>query len=232
MVRKQDLYNKAVALRRKGFSYNEILEHVSVARSTISRWCSKIPLTRRQIERLLKKKRNTPLIQKRRKQAIQSKKEAKVWAKKYINKLSNKDRRQLLLISGILLYWAEGSSYEKSIQFTNTDSKMIRIMMEFFRKILKVPEDKFRLMVRIGSEGNIKRAEMYWSKITKVSKKNFRPPELLKLNPNGKSLKKHPYGMCRIEVNDISLFRKLIALIREFSKKFALVAQQDRARHS
>lgn len=232
MLRKPDLYNKAITLRRKGFSYNEILEHIPVAKSTISRWCRTIPLTKKQIERLIEKRSNTPLIQKLRKQAIQSRKEAKVWAKKYINKLSNSSRRQLLLISGILLYWAEGTNYEKSVEFTNTDPKMIKIMMEFFRKILKVPEDKFKVMVRIGSEGNIKRAEMYWAKIAKVSKRNFRHPEILKLNPNGKSLKRHPYGICRIEVNDISLYRKLAALIKEFSKKFALVAQQDRARHS
>jgi transposase len=65
MHRKEDLYQKVIALRYKGFSYNEILSHVPVGRGTISRWCHEILLTKKQKERLIEKKRNTPLIQKR-----------------------------------------------------------------------------------------------------------------------------------------------------------------------
>jgi len=48
MVRKLELYNKAVALRRKGFSYQEILKIIPVGKGTISRWCRNIPLTEEQ----------------------------------------------------------------------------------------------------------------------------------------------------------------------------------------
>jgi len=93
-------------------------------------------------------------------------------------------------------------------------------MMEFFRKILEVPEDKFKIMVRISNKGNAEKAKTYWSKITKFSRRNFREPEMLKLTSNSKSLKKYPYGMGRVCIYDTLLFRKMIALIKEFSKRF------------
>ena len=225
MIKKLELYKKAIALRQKGLSYQEILRHIPVGKGTISRWCREIPLTEKQKERLIEKKRNTPLIRRLKENLAQSKKEAKRWAKEKITNLINLDKETLLLLSGILLYWAEGTRREKDVEFTNTDPKMIILMMEFFRKILKVPENKFKIMVRISEKGNVEKAEKFWLKITGVSKERFRGPELLKLNPKSKSLQKYPYGMCRIVISDVSLSRKMLALIQEFSKKFAPVAQ-------
>jgi len=128
----------------------------------------------------------------------------------------------LLLVSGILLYWAEGTKSLKyrKIEFTNTDPKIIKIIMKFFRRLLKAPEDKFRIMVRIGTKGNVARAENYWLKTARLLRGNLQSPEILKLKPNSRSLKKYPRGMCRICIYDISLFRKMIALIRGYSRKF------------
>lgn len=219
MLRKPDLYNKAVRLRRKGFSYNEILKFVHVGHGTISRWCSKIPLTEEQKKRLLEKKRNTPLIQYLQKQAIQSKKEARVWARERINRIL--DNNELLFNTGVVFYWAEGTkSGDGGIEFTNTDPIIIKIMMKFFREIIDVPNDKFKIIVRISDKGDVKKAENYWSKITKIPQKNFRKPEILKLKQNSKSLKKYPHGMCRITINNISLRRKILAVIEEFSQNF------------
>lgn len=128
-----------------------------------------------------------------------------------------------------MLYWAEGtkrSSY-KGIEFTNTDPDMILIMMRFFREILNIPGNKFRIIVRMGNKGNIKRAENYWSRLTKVPRKQFNKPELLNLKKNSKSLEKYPHGMCRIIIHDISALRKLIALIEELVKKFCPRSSED-----
>ena len=234
MLRKPDLYNEAVALRSKGLSYNEILKFVHVGQGTISRWCSKILLTKEQKERLLEKKRNTPLIRQLRRQAIQCKKEAKVWAKEQISKLSDRDTAQILFLSGILLYWAEGTKQSgcKGIEFTNTDPDMILMMMEFFREILKIPENKFRITVRMGHKGNIRRAENYWSNLTQVSREQFNNPELLNLKKNSKSLEKYPYGMCRIIIHNVSASRKMAVLIKELAKKFCPRSSMDRTRVS
>lgn len=77
MLRQLDLYNKAISLRRRGFSYNEILKHLPVAKSTISSWCGEILLTEEQRKRLDEKRKNN-FIRFQRKRVFQSKKEAKI----------------------------------------------------------------------------------------------------------------------------------------------------------
>ena len=62
MLRKKDLYDKVVSLRREGLSYNEIKAFVSVGHGTISRWCSNIKLTEEQEERIRNKKVNSSFI--------------------------------------------------------------------------------------------------------------------------------------------------------------------------
>lgn len=53
-LREKDL---AQELRKKGYSYKEMLNKINVSKSTLSLWCRNIKLTKKQYERLYKKKR-------------------------------------------------------------------------------------------------------------------------------------------------------------------------------
>lgn len=225
MLRKQELYEKAISLRRRGLSYNEILKVVSVGQGTISRWCHNIELDEKQNNRLLEKKRNTVLIQSLIKSALKSKEDAEVWAKDKVNNLKTKTNGQdLLPFTAALLYWAEGAKLNeqisKGIEFTNTDPRMIKIILSFFREIMKIPEQKIKIVVRIGEKGDLEKAKHYWSEITRVSLENFKKPELLKLTEKSKSLIKYPYGMCRVVIYDVSTARKVHELIENFYTEF------------
>lgn len=225
MLRKPALYEKAVRLRNRGLSYNEILRHVRVGNGTISRWCSGIALTEEQAQRLLRKKRNTILIKTLRRRSLISKNTAKIWAREQIGKLKIDG---LLLVIGIVFYWAEGSKLsevkgdQKGVDVTNTDPRVIKIMMRFFKEVLGVPTSKFRAIVRIGSseESVIRRSEEYWSGVTGIRQRRFVKAESLVLKENSKSLTKHPYGMCRIIIRDVAVARKIDFLIKEFYKNF------------
>lgn len=219
MLKKEAQYKKAIKLRYKGLSYNEILQHVSVAQSTISRWCCDIPLTRKQRQRLLEKKKNNPFIRELKKRAYRDQKEAEGWAREKIKKVFIDER---LVLAGAMLYWAEGSRTNKTIIFTNTDPEMIAIMMRFFRKVLLVSENKFRITVRIGEEGGLEKAEKYWLRVTGLPRGQLTKPEILKLEKNSQSLGRHPYGICRISIYSVSLLRKILALIKEFSRELLL----------
>ena len=219
MIRKKVLYKQAIKLRKQGYSYSEILRFVSVSKSTISRWCCDVYQTKRQKKRLIEKRQHNSYIQGLIKKAQKEEKEAKEWA-------SDKTKRicidkKLLLIIGIILYWAEGSKFRKyrAVEFTNTDPKMIKIIMFVFRNIFNIPEEKFKLTVRISNRGNLEEAKQFWLNITELSKTNLRRPELLELKNTSQSLKRHPYGICRISINNSCLFKKMDACANEIIKK-------------
>ncbi len=236
-MRKPDLHKRAVALRQQGSSYSEIIKSINVSQSTISRWCYDIALTQEQKDRLLKKKRDTPLISNLQALAAESRADAEKWAKEQVENLKKFfDGEKLLPIMGAVLYWAEGAKITgyKSFEFTNTDPTMIRIMLRFLREVIFVPERKLLTLVRIGRGGDVEKAEKFWSGVTKLSPQNFRKPELLTLTPSSRSLIKYPHGMCRIFIHDVHLARKVSSLIKiileEFYKDaedFVPVAQLD-----
>ncbi|MFA5086205.1 MAG: hypothetical protein WC468_01215 [Candidatus Paceibacterota bacterium] len=216
MLRKQDLYDKAVSLRRKGLSYNEILDVVPVGHGTMSRWCSGIELTEKQKKRIKEKRLNTPLIKNLIESSSRNKGEDVSWAEKAVSRIKIDEKS--LLLSGILLYWAEGYNSDKSQSavFTNTDPEMIKLVMKFFREVLSVSDSKIKAMVRIGEEGEVKKAEKYWSIITSLPLERFQKPEILRLKENSKSLERYPNGICRISVYDVRVRRKIDRCIKLF----------------
>jgi len=55
MIRKEKLKREAVALRKRGLSYSEILKKVPVAKSAISLWLREVGLAKRQKQAITKK---------------------------------------------------------------------------------------------------------------------------------------------------------------------------------
>src|SRR3990167_9065647 len=109
MIPKIQEKEKAILLRKEGFSYTEILEQVPVAKSSLSLWLRSVGLSKKQKQRLTDKK-------------LASIKRG--WAKWHqmrvdktneIKKESIKEIQELrvgvrdLWLIGVALYWAEGS---------------------------------------------------------------------------------------------------------------------------
>jgi hypothetical protein len=233
MLRKKDLHDKAILLRKRGFSYNEIRAVVSAGHGTIWRWCYRIELTQEQRERLRDKKRNTPLIKNLIERSKKDKEDSLIWADRKIKDLkTNKDDD--LLIIGAMLYWAEGYNSDKnhSAIFTNTDAEMIKIMIRFFREIIGVSDNKMKVMVRLDKRGDIEKAKEYWANATNLSLERFQKPELLEMNEKSQSLSRHPNGICRLSVYDVSARRKIDNLINLLKQKMSPRSSEDRAVHS
>ena len=118
-----------------------------------------------------------------------------------------------------MLYWAEGTKrgYE-SINFSNSDENMIQLMMEWFRNICGVPENKFRIQLHVHSLHD-KNIIKYWSKITRIPEKQFH--KLIIKKTSLRQRKNILYqGTCCIRINDRKLFRKIMGwktgVLREF----------------
>lgn len=214
MKKKWQLKEKAQALRGKGLSYKEIIVHVPVAKSTISKWCKNIELTTGQIARL----RKLYDIQFRGAKANALKRQKEI---KEIKTKARKEIKKYLLLSefkiaGTMLYWAEGSKTQ-GVCVTNSDPRLIQFMMKWFRKVCKVPEGKFRAHIHFHSGQDQNEIKQYWSKLTGIPLKQFYKSHLKK-EGTGQRKRTLYNGTIAVRINDEDLRHRILTWVEEIAK--------------
>ena len=184
MILKINEYSQALELRKSGQSIRYIAKTLKISTSTASVWCKEIELTTEQKLKLNAKSTNTELLrsyaQKRHLDKVDRNDKAFSKANLEISELSNNE----LFLTGLALYWAEGfkNISEGRVGFCNSDPRMIKFMMAWFRNVLKIPDLDFTLR----AEFNISHAqrqqeiENYWSVITGIPIDQFNKPYLQK----------------------------------------------------
>lgn len=214
---------KAILLRRKGKSYNDIVEILGISKSTLSLWLRNIKMPMTIKKKFWNKTRNTwarnitKFNKERSKIAIQKAEQIQNLAIKNIKRVSKKE----LLLIGSALYWAEG--FKKSrweVVFSNSDPLMIKLIMRFFREICKIKEIKFHATVQIHPNTTSQKSINYWSKIVKIPKKQFRKT-YFKLTPSSKrkrSINILPYGTLRISISNVEIINKIKGWIKGLEK--------------
>jgi len=209
--------NKALKLRRKGKSINEIATKLNIAKSTVSSWCRDVQLGLKQIERLAKRQKSgsykgrVKFLERIRRERIE---EVALMREKGIKDVGNLIKRDLF-IAGIAMYWSEGYTYlgGDQVGFTNSDPKMILLILRWFKEICNIPDDNISLQAKINEihKDRIKEVENYWSNITKISIGQFNKTVLIK----SKAKKIYPnsgdyYGTLRITVRKGTKLRRRI----------------------
>ncbi|MFA6273087.1 MAG: hypothetical protein WC673_01170 [Candidatus Paceibacterota bacterium] len=221
----------AISLRRQGFSYSEILEKISVAKSTLSEWLKSIGLSKEQKQKLTEKKRLAAL------RGSQKRKADRILLTKNIHKEAEKEigyisKRELWLI-GVALYWAEGSKEKEEhigsgIGFSNSDSRMISLFVKWLKECCLIKNNEFCFEIYIH-ENNMHRLEQvknYWSKATGFSIKNFKRIYFKKnkIKTNRKNTGDLYYGLLRVKVNaSSSLNRRIAGWVKAICKNCGVV---------
>ena len=197
---------KARSLRSKGWSLRAIASEIKCSKSVVSKWISDIQLTEKQIEKL---KDNQD---KGRAKAAKHPNSSRAKWERIRNNLKSESRKdiprkfskKLLNIVGAALYWAEGYNASRNeIIFANTDPRMIKLMMLFFRKVCKIPESKFRGKVCIHPHLNIKKAERFWSVVSNIPLKQFNKPLLAVSRASKNKRDTLPMGTFSILMGDV-----------------------------
>lgn len=222
---------KAIELRKKGYSYSEILKEIPVAKSTLSLWLRSVGLSKRQKQRLTEKKLAAALrgAKVRKEQRLLITKEIKDKAKKEIGKISG---RELWLI-GVALYWAEGSKQKEhnvsqKVKFSNSDPKMIKIFLKWLQNICKLPKSEisFRISLHKKSLNKLNRVQKYWSVVTRFSINDFKKIDWKKhkINTKRKNVGDKYYGLLNIYIrNSTNLNRKIEGWVEGIYKNCGVV---------
>jgi len=206
---KLELKMRARELRKRGLSIKEIEKKLKVSRSSVSLWVCDIKLTKKQIRRLYLNKKTGVLkgsiiaamnkIKAREnltRQLIDK-------GKKEIKKISKRDK----FIAGIALYYGEGGKTDGEVSFTNSDPYAIKFMINWLRIFCRAPQDRLRGSLYLHDNLDKRKAEQYWSRITKIPLSQFTKAYIVKNNPNILRKTKHSYGVFRIKISDYRLQR-------------------------
>jgi hypothetical protein len=123
-------------------------------------------------------------------------------------KFTNHQRK--LLIAGLMLYWAEGSKANKfTVDFANSDEKMLRLFIRMLREIYRVTEKRLRIYLYCYLNQDVNKIIDFWSKKLKVPKGQFSKPYIRK-DFKIEKIGKMPFGLVHIRYSDKKLHRQIM----------------------
>jgi|SRR3989344_8988530 len=224
MIRQKDLLVKATKLRRLGKSYLQISQKLGVPKSTLSFWFSKNKWSQQLSRKLILKKREED-----------TNRLIKINKKRHILTLIRYDRfrteatksfpalsKNPLFLIGLSLYWGEGEKRDSGrVSVINTDVSLMKTVVNFYRKILKVSEDKLRVGLFIYADIDQDKAINFWARNLKISKKQFIKVQIL---PSRAKITKRKvkYGVCSVYLASTELNIKMRHWIYLLSGKIGI----------
>ena len=237
MIKKAAYRAKAVTLRKKGLSYNEIRREVPVSKSSLSLWLKHVPLSPRHRARLYTKQiqilsRGSQSQHERRKREVDK---IIADAKAEVHLPLSKDTFKFL---GAALYWAEGSK-TKNFEVTNSDPLLIAFMVQWFHKTFDVPPKSFKAHLNIYPQQNEIDIKRFWSSLTGIPLSNFGKSFIKPLNKGYKKNNLY-YGTIKVRVpkgTDMKLkvfgwiqgaLQELSSKIESTQRKWLFVTKVDR----
>lgn len=117
---------------------------------------------------------------------------------------------KLLLVSGLSLYWAEGSKANKfTVDFANSDEKMLCLFIKMLRQIYGITESKLRIYLYCYSNQKPDRLVDFWAQKLDIPDRQFSKPYIRTDFRIGKE-NKMPFGLVHIRYSDKKLHRQIM----------------------
>ena len=203
--------DKAITLRKKGYSYKDILAEVRVSKSSISMWLQDLPLTKQ--EKSYLKSRRDANITRGRMRAASSLHALRIQRDNVLLQDAKAEfethKSNSFFHTGLALYWAEGTKRSSVFGFANSDSEMIDLMLSWIEEFFKVQRSTIKVRLFIHKPYAHERCELWWSKQISVPINNFQKTIY---KPTGLLVKKRPgyMGCLRIELGTTFRLRKML----------------------
>lgn len=199
----------------------EIARQLRVSKSSVSYWVRDIKLTNSQRKKLNENGHSIDAIEKRRIARLKTTQNRRKLLVESALKEATSLKFDPLWCVGVSLYWGEGGKTQNMTRLSNSDPEVIRLMMNFFRKICRVPEQKFRGHVHTFSHLNAASAENYWSRVSNIPKKNFYKTYVKKSSASKDKRDTLQYGTFQIYIHDTKLFFRIMGWIEYLKKNYS-----------
>jgi hypothetical protein len=217
-MKKVQISQKALSLRKRGYSLREISEKLDIAKSTASLWLKGIRLSKKAKTRIRKVKirGNESAGRTNHKKKIERLRLAGQQACKNFSRL-NLNKKHFRLICS-LIYWCEGAKEDSTLKFSNSDPELVKTFLCLLRRSFQINEKKFRPIIHLHKYHDAKKQLCFWSKTMKIPEEQFmhsyiKPNEQKRIHPNYQ-------GCVNVTYYDASLARELLAIAKIFFKKY------------
>ena len=206
--------NKAIILRRQGYSFREISLVLNISKSTASLWARAEILDKRAQQRIkdlgVRGRERAAISNKIRRQAL--------WREialscPVLQDFSYTKNEYKIFIA--LLYWGEGAKTGGKFTFINSDPAMIRLCLSLLRKSFDLEENKFKIWLHLHEYHNENEMILYWSKATGICKKQF---SVYNKPHTGTNKKKGYKGCLSITYRNSKIVKELFIIIKRFRK--------------
>ncbi|MCG2689889.1 hypothetical protein L6252_01250 [Candidatus Parcubacteria bacterium] len=217
-----------ITLRKQGKTYGEIEEILKLPKSTVGWWLRGIKMEKSVEKQTIERCRNKW----RKNISDYNKIYAKIRSKEAADVRENNKKKGALEIKkitlnglkliGSALYWAEGNTKNRHLlRFANSKPEIIKTMMDFFRRVCNIPEEKIKARIHLYPSINEQEAINYWKKITNLPKKNFHPSQIqISRASKGKRSKNTlPYGTLHLTAGNTEITCRVKGWIRGISEK-------------
>lgn len=190
-------------LRKGGLSYRQIEKLVNVSKDSIRRWCVDVKLTGEQIRRLNLARKNGQILASKKgsemnhKKSLERKEKLICRGRKEIKKLTNKEK----FLVGVALYMAEGTKVGSSVEFTNSDPKVIIFMVDWLEKYIFIKRQSLKFSLWLHKGLSEERAIWYWSDLLRVSGGQFGKTYFAEVRKTRKS-NFHEFGIIKIRYHN------------------------------
>lgn len=197
MVYNTKTHEKAIELRKEGYSYNHIIKSVPVAKSTLSEWLHNVPFTpNKQTLEKIKKARLASGIYKHGAK-IKSLEKADLQARKDIISLS---KREIMML-GIGLYIGEGGKTDGLTRIINSDPKVIKFAVKWLKVSFGIHVKNIKIRLFLYPDNVEKDCINFWSKSTGIPINQFFKSIIDKrTNKKMSNKNKLPFGTAHLSV--------------------------------
>lgn len=203
---------KALALRRRGFSYAHISSETGLSKSTLSGWLTEVPYTPNKETIMAFGKARAAASARRAELRQKSIQEIRKTAVKDIGRISRRD----LFVFGLGLYLGEGCKTNSQIRVMNSDSRIIQATIAWFR-MLGVEKKQIKLRLHLYPDSNVTHSLQFWSRTTSIPLSQFQKHQIdSRIDKKAKKRHKLPFGTVQLTVQSggkkeygVIFFRKI-----------------------
>ena len=201
MKSKLEEKQQVIKLRKLGYTYNEILAEVPVARSSVSLWCKDLPLNKEEQE-ILRQRKDSNISKGRVRAAVSNKRNRLVREEQYLSEAKivfQTHQNNQLFHTGIALYWAEGAKRNDQWHFMNSDFEMIEVMLKWLEEFTEYKRSDIGFRLYVHDPYKHENWEVWWQKKLRVRQSQFKKTII---KPTQLGVKKRPNykGCLRVEV--------------------------------